>query len=1162
MIFRIHSNGPIDIKAWGSRGNILKDDAIKDINDDLIQGNSAKVATSIPNPFARMYLFETAFQMIKDSQHVGNNLYHQLVSDCLDVFQLLFMMGSNNKNIRFKKWNCQNRIDSLKSLGDISVSGKLQPHGHKLLGLSLELFTNSKRFNDFNDLYLIYYKDILLGGTSPITIFFTSPNFQREMEENGIAFPPSHSTDILFDRIPAALHERDIDFQLYMHKLRAAFKIELGNACPELNQYLIKSAANFNHGILNDIDDDYEASDLISEYEKINVDPVTTESLNSGIFPVLKYPEKRITDFIATNSGFVIQNTVDYFKNYLAEDGTKVNLPIPLALISNCNASITYINQTWEPNTIVEYRADKELHKRVLPKSENTEYPFITTEDFLEDKLIEMPYSINNEFFFSGFSGKFEYLLPIKKEYFNFFKLEDLNKNLSINNDPEKVTIVLRIPVRDGNEIEFMKIYNKKTDVYKLSLPIFGFGIGIFPFYQVIDNANLHLNDYSILLIDNTEKDIDLNFYQLSGIINNETLNYKKKIRQPKTNESPGSIYYKIENNTNNAFDIIEIINGEYQGLIIPKFKKVNIQTHTQKFNFAIDFGTSNTHIAYNTASEPEIKPFDINLKDIQMVMLNSRGKDTGASNIGDTFNYGVGSFYEMIAIKNREFVPSIIGDNSNIKYPVRTSTCESKSFIAETPEIFGNINIGYNLDAEAVNLDHTRYMTNIKWGMENNPGGIPEQNRVSVFFEQIMWMIKNKILLNNGTLDPNISWFVPMSMKMPIRNIFGKKWNEAKNKIFGNDSVITLTQESESTVPYFYLKNKHGFYGANDALNIDIGGGTIDIIFLSNSTNKSYSTSSKFGANNIWGDGITHLSGTASQKDNGFFLMMKEKIESNELKLDGKIRNYYQTFYKNTIFNSADMISFLFKYDDSFNFSNSIQAHPYLQTLLFLHFSSVIFHISQIIKEKNIKIPMYLTFTGKGSEYIKIIFPDAQIIDDTRQSEIDKFTSLLLKKFTGKEIDDIFKVYLEKNPKEVTANGGISMVTAENIDINPEEVIQKGFSTNHTPENYDTNSKKLKNKDLDNIEIAVLNSINEFIEILITDEELNEFFNRYNISFQFGDENLLQKVQRYAPHSFNQIKTDLKKHGMPDDIVEESPFFWGLKDVFYRLSKELYRMS
>jgi len=1147
MVFRIHSSGPIDIKDWGSRQRILDENAINTITDTLIQGNPSKIATSIPDPFARMYLFETAFQMVKNDRR-GKTLYHMLVSDCLDVIQLLYLVGDSN-DIEFRQWNKVAQISALKSKEADKNGNGTGIHPHALLGEGYTIAMSSERFKNFNEIFLIFYKKILLGGTSPLTLFFTSPNFQRQMRERNIQLPPSTTKDVFFDHIPASLFERAEDFQEFLFKFFLINKEELSVRCPHFSDYIVKSGEIDNPSLYVDLKTSgYSLQNFRDQFCPVKLDIASGRTLNSGVFAIYMYRREDIQKMIFSNSGFVMQPTVNFYASYKDSTGQPVTIPPPLVLAPDMNPRIRYIYDIWDENTPVEYFSHLALHERDLPGATNVKYPYVTTMDFLEDQLIKMPYNINNEFFFSGSDGRFEYLLPIKKEYFNFFTIEDLKRNLSIINDAEQVIVKLKVPIKDGNVIEFTKEYvkQKKEDVYQPEDSTQGFGMGIFPFYQVVDEREL--NDYAIMFINNTEKHLDLKFFRFDQVIVNNPLKYSKTDRVLK-NSQAGSQYFRINENPDNSFDLIEVNYGEYRGLILPLFKKVRVKTHAKNFNFAIDFGTSNTHIAYNSDKDLDIKPFDIDIHDIQMILLNERLKAANIKNLGESFNYGTGELTEILLYKHTEFIPNVIGDQSDIKFPFRTSSCESKDFISKPMTLFGNINIGFSIDSEERARDNTTFTTNLKWGMEMKPDGEAEQKRVTAFFEQVAWMIKNKVLLNDGKMDPNICWFVPNSMKKPLQNSFSKIWKDSTEKYFYKNSY-KLIKQSESVVPYYYLRNIHGFYQANDAINIDIGGGTVDIILYINSKSVSYSTSFKFGANTLWGDGITRQAGAASLKDNGFYLLLKEKIAQG-LTLDNKVRNYYDTISKYSLFDSADIISFLFKYDNEFKITNSFQVHPFLSSLLFVYLGAIIYHISDIIKAKDLEIPTYITFTGKGSEFIKIILPD--------NDELTKFCGLMFEKSIGKQKPKLFKAILAQNPKEITASGGISMLSAEH-KLDPDEVVQSGIPVEEQ-DSMEAKNKTVHLKDLSGIKQAVIDNLNRFIDIITLDKDLQKFFNSYNIKFQYGSDTLKERVNLYAEHSYEQLRRETESKGHPEELVEESPFFWCLKDTFYRLSKDLYKL-
>ena len=209
-IFRLHTGAPIDASGDGWLNSAPIDaNAINTIKDDLDKmEDSGKVGTSIPTPFARIYLFQTAFDMVNRS---AKGVYAELVSDCLDLLQFLFENGGSN-DFKFEVWDKEARI---KKLTQSSANAQMQ-----LLG---EAFNSAYTANTAlpNQFVLIKYKGVLLGGTSPFTLVFTSPNLRRILKTNStLSFTSSKNVE--FCGSPRSLSERPIEFQEYllglMHK--------------------------------------------------------------------------------------------------------------------------------------------------------------------------------------------------------------------------------------------------------------------------------------------------------------------------------------------------------------------------------------------------------------------------------------------------------------------------------------------------------------------------------------------------------------------------------------------------------------------------------------------------------------------------------------------------------------------------------------------------------------------------------------------------------------------------------------------------------------------------------------------------------------------------------------------------------------------------------
>lgn len=126
--------------------------------------------TAIPSPFAQMELVKNAFQRLSVHADLnGEAMDKKLVSDALDIAQLLFNYKEYNDLFHIIEWNKQTQIDRLKTDGQ-----------HKLLGETIEMFLRQDaeafNFNRLEKLYFVVYGNSVIGGTSPVTLFMATPN--------------------------------------------------------------------------------------------------------------------------------------------------------------------------------------------------------------------------------------------------------------------------------------------------------------------------------------------------------------------------------------------------------------------------------------------------------------------------------------------------------------------------------------------------------------------------------------------------------------------------------------------------------------------------------------------------------------------------------------------------------------------------------------------------------------------------------------------------------------------------------------------------------------------------------------------------------------------------------------------------------------------------
>ncbi len=1179
-IFRKYSGADENgTKGWSPNKPI---DADSFVNENIvITKGTSKTGTSIPSPLARLELFETAFKIVSSdkSSLKGNSVYHQLVSECLDVLQLLFNAKNedvgSDKKLWFKEWKVRDNIDKLKAKGEL--------HPHSLLAKSLQQIffdKNDSGFSSVDSIFLIYYEKKLLGGTSPLTLVFTSPNWSRYIREGDIRnVPQSADGDVFFDDEYRALYERDEEFIRYLYKL-LLHNPEAFSKAKSFRSYINKTIQlKFSSWMADASAAKTDGNVMSTEYSELITNIENKYLTVNGMF-FYHQKEGKEQEKVQSVSDFLIRASVTKYSTQTDEDGVEHFVNPPLVLVDGMNYSGDYMekNVPWNSSTRVRdvYLLDP-LYKRKLPQgaSQSVRYPFISVDDFLENNIIEIPFNLNRNKFVSCAKGDFKYLLPIKKEYFNFFTLSDLKTNLSITIDEGgEVKVKLKVPVRNKKgvpDILFSKSYTKQKGIVECRADV-----GIYPFYQVTDNDVL--NDYTVLLANAIERDrnkeeLALRFFSFKQFASDDKrLESKMTVRSvfdiPSTATSK---YYKIKT----AFDYIQLryqsqVLGDVNGIIIPDFtnRTYNKGTLIKHFTFAIDFGTSNTHVAWMDKDEALPKPFEIEPADQQMVLLN---EPSNTNDLEMKYGASYGRFPEVDLIIRREYLPPFITtkDNAPVAFPFKTATCEIIEFNnIETSQrdLFSHINIGYYIDKEE-NRGNVAYTTNLKWLLENSTDN-SNRSRVKLFLQQLMWQIKAKAILNNGDLARlQIVWSVPLSMGVGNKTTLKAVLRDAFEAVFAGTGAALQEPIPESVAPYFYLtQSDSGIQNIANVVNIDIGGGTTDVMMFMESagadrSDKYLTTSFRFAGNDLWGSGYK-----GKLKDNGFIknYISYQRENSNITPYELK---YFLNGKEDSNLSADDLISLLFKYDSKVQFSNSVTiGNPNLSLVLYLHFSAIIYHIIQIIEARNYPMPRYISFTGKGSQYVKLLCGGDE-------SELEEFVKRLIKVYTDLPIQSSFKIHLNKNPKEITANGSVLYSLAEDDNKrkynDAPEFVHPGFDpminkdlgeklSGPTPEKFLNNDILQVNSVLN---VSVLNNINTFLEKTLTSRSIIDYLNDFKVKNLSSAYNLLRwngnidNGEGLVYDSYRKVLNNIK-YEEKDRPIAESLFFFGFKDALYQLSK------
>ena len=1091
----------------------------------------SKMGTSIPTPFARVFLFKTAFEMVNGSPDGAddNSAYGKLVSECLDFLEFIYGYGDA---IEVKSWNVDSNISALK--GSASK-------GHQVLGKSLENFALNL---GVKDIYLIYYNGVLIGGTSPFTLVYTSPNWQRVKNITnacGLAgnqlFPDYSQPNV----VATPLHKRDLGFRTMLTRYYVAFRNVPGMRDTSFFKYIYRNQNMYDEEMKKYFADitgpsPYDVAMFRNDYACVKANMTQIDILGMGgastLFLATTAPEPATDATISDD--YKIAATVD-----------NGNVNCPLVLFEGGITGATYVAGKPLPNGIdIVRNPDEQLDSRILPGGQNIKYPYLTDTDFLQEKIIKVGYKVDTSNFMTfgiQTAGNGDYLLPLRKEIFEYFKpsdfVDDSVQGLSIklvelNEETVKVHLTIPVQFKDRPYIELVHTYYK-DDIVELKNYPNVFSVGVFPSYRILGNAVPNI--YSVLVLD-AKKQVTTRYYALKDGKVEVVADVVSKSRL--TN---GGRYDELKQ----AFDICEVEANGAKALLLPNFKEITPADGGGNTVVGIDFGTTNTYISFSTDGGGDPKSLEITRDDMQVLMLNKINLDKG--NFGDDYRNSMYMMSPYITSLDREFVPLLLGEQSNVAYPFRTVTCEVNDSqngfdkIA-SPQLFADINIGFNFLKELVDLPKEKYNTNIKWDIEEGNTDEPlavKQNRVRAFCYQNAWMIKNKLMLLQA---PRTSFTVfitfPYTMKRTVRNEIASYWLQAFDMIMGNGNV-EIERVTESIAPYYSMISNDGNFTDN-ALNIDIGGGTTDMLFADVEHKTFYYTSSKFAGDDIWGDG-KHLVDN-NKKDNGFVKDFETKLASHSLLVsEDRSRGYEQ--YKSLVKKSADLMSYIFRYEDEFKYMGYIrQSKDKLMPVLCVHLGAIIYHVAQVLTERHITIPSTITFSGMGAKYIHIISDNESDVQDI----VKELLSAFMESLSGDKckMPRNFEVRFQPNAKEITAQGAMLLNhnSLQDIrDYGEEPLCVFGIDKEISDE--------LEYKDVPKYKNDVLKSYDKFLDAFVRDKKITHFF-KEEFGIVFTDE-LVKKLENGASQSF-----DLMSKNPAADYVSETMFFWPLKNGLYEASK------
>lgn len=1115
-IFRLYKEGTDTYQDWNESPAFPYTSTALGTIDDPDGASARNEITSIPSPFARIDLVKSAYKEVCKIGLDGKTIFHKMVSDALDVGEIFFNIDKYAKKVEIITWNKDLMLQELKSSSN---------NGHQYLGDALEKYMISDaktyNFNKLNNIYLLNYVNgpnmlNIIGATSPATLFFSTANDLSYIKD--IYF----GQDQPFDNDYQPLYKRDFEYVKMWFLLRITIP-DFATLFPELESYL-----TLTFKAITDVQKRNELNNLSStnaeEYSEIEVRVTqqadVVEVLGNSLY-------KKADKGIEIKSDFIIDTKKPVN-----------NLPLVLPIVSGGKYSqLKYTIAQWgTTNKAPYYDEETNLDKRILPNDSSVR-AYLTISDFLEDSIVRVPHKLNKDSFFDGNMAldvdKLSYLLPIKPLFFNYFDVEDLRSTLLDGKNMFEmetvaggsVKVTLRIPIKGNNKIkyiEYTRIYYKDSvaDIgnNEGGMTEFDFTGIVMPLVKYVNVQDAY---YTIACISDYSKKYNFDFYNHSRLV--EPLS--KIQRNTSNSETPKSIVYTIGGD---EFDYIQVKDrNNDSALLIPLLKP---QKNIESFEFAIDLGTSNTHIEYRIGNNGIPTTFYFDKKDIQVCEMFIPSFIQGTTDQDDLI--------EEEQLIEKDFLPKEIG--GEFKFPTRTVLSYSKDVDwSDVIYPFSLVNIPMTYDKRR-DLPYNNIKYNIKWGKGNN-------YEIESYIECLMIMIRNKVLLNNGNLKhTKITWFYPISMSpkrlMRLKNV----WDDSYNKYFGNENGTNNMTESVAPILYFFGH----FATATNLVNVDIGGGTTDIAFAKNKEIQ-FITSFKFASNTLFENPFSELdmnNGIVDWYKNDVYQLLEEK------KLDELKR----------IFNSpnnsrpSNMASFLFSLVDnsmikekgisakSVDFNYILQNDENFKIIFVLFYTSIIYHIAKIVKMKELTPPRHITFSGNGSRIIKVLSTDRRLLA--------QFTKVIFEKVLETSYPGELEILgLEKdfNPKESTCKGGIVGGTAI---VDKDKIVV--FKTR--------DNSFVKDVDIygwidDSWKMKTIESVQTFFDFALN--TLNSSFN-FDDNFGVTSNSLKLAKEVCQKDLFTFLEKGIAQRmeeSQQSDKIEETLFFYPIKGVLNALSTEIY---
>lgn len=853
----------------------------------IIQGKPIMSnVNSIPSPYARMHLFEIAFQKMANGGNQPDDL-KRCVSNCLDVFELFYDCKTETA---LRNAGLEVKLHRYKDVTDVVGNGQLADKEREYLE-ALGLFRKGycDKYNE-PSLFKVYFtlskNSNLIAATSPFTGFYLREENDPEivMVDYGGKkyFSPSENDSKTGELLWKPLNQRDPGFQEFMYKLINYLVNNVGGSftnrynsiwgyvCSQFTQAQMTAWNNINF------------ADSYHEFGFAGI-----ANTHSWGFPIrTENPKWQGQDV------HVIPNSYDcLFLKYMLSPQDKASFEL-------CKED--YI---------------EDIAQRINP-IDGSSMQWVSVDDFLDDRIVIIQGEINDEKYFviNGENNK-NIIPPLKKRFFEFFKVEDLKGNgagrvefeMSKDDDTGTFYLTIKIPyINNAGNIDYLSL-SKKYDVNH-QVANNTIELGIFPFIKTPRNVD---DFYRLVLY--TNKEFKLNDMEIIQFNENKYIDYQtptvlsqdgEYVRRKFTNgnnalsKALGTdlLYYSLESTFNRkvgensvlmnhrdvSFDILNIKytienpagNISCECIVVPFMEE--IAQNDANVRIAIDFGTSNTFVAYSTADTPiEFETTNSShCGDTLFVKFNK--VDVNNPDRKDKYDFAKNKLTQRC-----EFIPAYFDTANGFKFPVPTilnvrgvlnTQLEDFSYGAVISAFDANIPFSYYDDGTrtlAGGNDIDRIKDNFKWIKATDRKSL---GAVYLYLEELLLLLRSRILSQGINITGSQLYFTyPLSFDNPLllqyknilRLLYAKYFNLAiMPQNCGVEEVYQDIQQiifdNESKTPLFSENAIVGAgHGTGRIISADIGGGSCDMMIYDIGENRLEKCFSfEFAGNDLFGSG------------------------------------------------------------------------------------------------------------------------------------------------------------------------------------------------------------------------------------------------------------------------------------------------------------------